>query len=150
MAPRTEEADELKNLAGLLTKGIGRNSASPAYVTVGDREAALPDAAAEVLGVLVEALAAGEQLTITRTKKELTTTKAARLLNVSRQYLVRLCDEGRLPFRWEGAHRRLALDAVLSYRDERDNLRDAKFTNKVRQSAEAGEYDLAITWPPRE
>lgn len=150
VAPRAEEADELQSLAGLLKKRKGRGSAPQAYVTVGGQEAALPDAAAELLGTLVDALAAGEQLTITRTKRELTTTEAARLLNVSRQYLVRLCEEGKLPFRWEGTHRRLALDAVLAYRDERDKGRDAKFANLVRQSAEAGEYDLPITWPPQE
>lgn len=150
VAPRAEEADELQNLAGLLRKGRGRSSGPQAYVTVGGQEAALPDAATELLSTLVDALAAGEQLTITRTKKELTTTEAARLLNVSRQYLVRLCDEGKLAFRWEGTHRRLELDAVLTYRDQRDQERDTKFANLVRQSAEAGEYDLPITWPPQE
>lgn len=150
VAPRAEEADELQSLAGLLRKGRGRSSARRAYVTVGDREAVLPDAAAELLRALVDALAAGEQLTITRTKMELTTTEAASLLNVSRQYLVRLCDEGKLPFRWEGTHRRLTLDAVLTYRDQRDKERDAKFANLVRRSAEAGEYDIPITWPPQE
>ena len=150
VVPRAEEADELQSLAGLLRKGRGRSSGPQAYVTVGGQEAALPDAAADVLATLVDALAAGEQLTITRTKKELTTTEAATLLNVSRLYLVRLCDQEKLPFRWEGAHRRLALEAVLAYRDERDEERDAKFANLVRQSAEAGEYDLPITWPPQE
>ena len=149
VAPRAEEADELQVLAGLLRKGRG-SPAPQAYVTVGDREAALPNAAAELLRTLVGALAAGEQLTITRTKRELTTTEAARILNVSRQYLVRLCEEAKLPFRWEGTHRRLTLDAVLAYRDQRDKERDAKFANLVRQSAQAGEYDLPITWPPQD
>lgn len=150
VAPRAEEAAELQSLAGLLKKGKGRGSAPQAYVTVGGQEVALPGAAAEILGTLVDALVAGEQLTITRTKRELTTTEAASLLNVSRQYLVRMCEEGTLPFRWEGAHRRLSLDAVLAYRDERDKERDEKFADLVRHSAEAGEYDLPIIWPPQE
>jgi hypothetical protein len=61
-----------------------------------------------------------------------------------------MCEEGTLPFRWEGAHRRLSLDAVLAYRDERDKERDEKFADLVRHSAEAGEYDLPIIWPPQE
>lgn len=150
VAPRAEEAGELQSLAGLLRKGRGRSSAPRAYVTIGGREAALPDAVTELLRTLVDALAAGEQLTITRTKRELTTTEAASLLNVSRQYLVRLCDEGKLPFRWEGTHRRLSLESVLTYRDQRDKERDAKFANLVHQSAEAREYDLPVTWPPQE
>jgi len=148
-APRAEEADELQGLAELLRNGSGQGTRPQAYVTVGGQEAPLPNAAADVLATLVDALAAGELLTITRTKQELTTTEAARLLNVSRQYLVRLCDQEELPFRWEGTHRRLTLEAVLAYRDQRDEERDAKFADLVRKSAEAGEYDLSITWPPQ-
>ncbi len=81
-------------------------------------------------------------------KRTLTKAEAAMLLNVSGQYLARLCSEGRLPYLWEGAHHRLALDDVLAYRSRRDKERDVKFAELVRRSAEAGEYELTIEWPP--
>ena len=37
----------------------------------------------------------------------LTTTQAARILHCSRQHVVNLCDQGRLPHTWVGRHRRI-------------------------------------------
>ncbi len=148
--PPREEGSEFQSLAGLLRSVVPSGDSGPKVSLIVDgRETVLPAVATELLSVIVEALAAGEELTITRTRRELTTTEAATLLNVSRQYLVRLCDEGRLSYRWEGAHRRLALDDVLTYRSRRDKERDVKFADLVRKSAEAGEYDLPIEWPPQ-
>lgn len=145
-----QELVDLQGLAVLLREAEHATDGSTVAVKVARREFSLPVAATELLSILINALAAGEQVTITRTKRELTTTEAASILNVSRQYLVRLCDEAKLPFRWEGAHRRLALDDVLAYREMRNKERDAKFADLVRKSAEAGEYALNIAWPPQE
>lgn len=108
----------------------------------------MPAVAAELLSVVLDALAADEELTMTCAKRELTTRETAMLLNVSSQYLVRICNEARLPYHWAGAHRRLALDDVLAYRSRRDKEHDVKFAELARKSAEAGEYDLPIGWPP--
>src|SRR5207302_368692 len=52
-----------------------------------------------------------------RPRKEMTTTQAARLLDVSRPFVIKLIARGELPCRLVGKHRRIPTDALTAYRD---------------------------------
>jgi excisionase family DNA binding protein len=69
------------------------------------------------------------------------THKAADLLNVSRQYLVRLLDEGRIPFRKTGKPRRLRIEDVLGFKEKRDRDRRAGVRELSQMTQEFGGYD---------
>lgn len=83
----------------------------------------LPREAAELLVEVLDALGDGREPSVVPMSKELTTGEVASLLGVSRQYAVRLLDDGRLPYRRVGNRRRVPLRAVLRYLREDDGRR---------------------------
>lgn len=102
---------------------------------------ALPESAFYVLERVAEVLARGDAITVVPVGREVTTQQAADLLNVSRQYLVRLLDEGRIQFRKVGKHRRLRIEDVLAYKATRDKDRRAGLRELSRMTEELGGYD---------
>ena len=100
----------------------------------------IPESVFYVLERITEVLASGDAITVVPVGKELTTQQAANLLNVSRQYLVRLLDQGEIPFRRTGKHRRLRVEDVLAYRERRDRDRKAALDELAQQSEEFGGY----------
>ena len=69
-------------------------------------------------GVL-QAIASGQTITITRMPEKLTTTAAAHVLGVSRPTLMKMIDAGRIPAHKVGTHTRLLSKDVLAERDAR-------------------------------
>jgi excisionase family DNA binding protein len=65
----------------------------------------------------------------------------ADLLNVSRQYPVRLLDEGRIPFRKTGKHRRVRIEDVLAFKETREKDRRAGLRELSRMTDEFGGPD---------
>jgi excisionase family DNA binding protein len=102
---------------------------------------ALPESVFYMLERVAEVLARGDSITVVPVGREVTTQQAANLLNVSRQYLVRLLDQGRIAFRKTGKHRRLRIEDVLAFKEKRDKDRRAGLRELSQLSQEFGGYD---------
>ena len=88
-----------------------------------------------------EILMRGDAVVISPIHRELTTTEAADLLNVSRQFLTRLLDRGDIPHRLIGRHRRIKLSDLLEYKARRSAKRRNVLRELTAQAAESGAYD---------
>jgi excisionase family DNA binding protein len=100
----------------------------------------IPGSVFYVLERVAEVLARGDSITVVPVGKELTTQQAADLLNVSRQYLVRLLDAGKLPYTKTGKHRRVRIEDVLAFKDKRGKDRKAALGKLTELSQEFGGY----------
>jgi excisionase family DNA binding protein len=110
----------------------------------GGEATAIPETVFYVLERVAEVMARGDAITVVPVGKEITTQQAADLLNVSRQYLVRLLDEGRISFRKTGKHRRLRIEDVLAFKEQRDKDRRAGLRELSRMTQEFGGYDAEM------
>jgi excisionase family DNA binding protein len=135
-----EARTKLEKLAAAVATPRGKSAQRAELVAPDGSRIPLPDTVFHLLVRITEILAHGDAVTIVPVGKELTTQQAADLLNVSRQYLVRLLDEGRIPYTTTGKHRRLRIEDVLTYKKVRDADRRAALDELTRLSEEAGGY----------
>lgn len=109
-----------------------------------DEPLELPTGAVELLMDILEAMAAGRGVTLIPENAELTTVQAAEILNVSRPFLIRLLDEGQIPHRKVGKHRRIRMEDVMAYKARIDSDREAVLD---QLAAEAQELDMGYSHP---
>jgi excisionase family DNA binding protein len=83
----------------------------------------------------------GKAIAVMPIMEELTTKAASNFLGVSRQYLVRLLDEGKIQFHRTGTHRRIYLKDVLEFRKKRDSERHQSIKDLARKELSEGTYD---------
>lgn len=89
-------------------------------------------------------LEAGKAVSIVPYAQPLTTQQAANILGVSRQFLVKLLDDRKLPFHRVGTHRRINLKALLDYQRRRNERRRRALDRMTQADLDAGIYDKVV------
>jgi excisionase family DNA binding protein len=98
----------------------------------------LPGHVLQILLDVLSEMSKGNAISLIPHHQEISTQEAAKLLNVSRPFLVGLLENGEIPFRKVGAHRRVKLTDVLEYKDQSDAKRLQALNELTALSQEEG------------
>jgi excisionase family DNA binding protein len=102
----------------------------------------LPVSLYEFLVKLIADLCEGQSVAIVQNDAQLTTVEGARMLGISRQFLIKLLERGEIPHHMVGTHRRIYVRDLLAYKAKRDSSRRKILDDLTRAEAEDGLYDL--------
>ncbi len=135
IAARKDDRDALRAVEAL-TKSV-----AGCQLTAGGTTVELPDALRVVLELASRELLRGNRVSLLPVERMLTTRQAAELLNVSRPYLIRLLEAGRIPYEMVGTHRRIPIEDALRFRAERSAHRRRVFRDLSQEADELGIYE---------
>lgn len=104
-------------------------------------EATVPARAIHLLAYILEEMAKGNPITLIPLRAELSTIQAAEIMRVSRPYLVKLLEGGKIPFRLVGAHRRIRYEDLLEYLEKEKMARKEILKELVAEQENLGLYE---------
>ncbi|MCU0542060.1 MAG: helix-turn-helix domain-containing protein [Oscillatoriaceae cyanobacterium Prado104] len=136
-----QETEAIKKLQQIL-------SLEPAQVKLvasHGEEILIPESVYNLLGQVVRAMASGQAVSIVTHNRELTVHQAADLLNVSRKFLVKLLDEGAIPYIEVGSHRRILFQDLMTYKEQRKVQRRQALKELTQFLQDEGFYEESIS-----
>ncbi len=98
----------------------------------------LPPQALRFIAQLLGALSEGRPVTVMPAKQELSTVEAANFLNVSRPFVIKEIEEGRLPHRMVGTHRRIEIGDLMEYAKKMRERQRAALDRMAENARELG------------
>jgi len=116
------------------------NAVSIVLTSNGDEQpsVAVPPAALKLIGQLLGAMSEGRPVVLVPEKQELTTVEAANFLNVSRPFVIKEIEAGRLPHRMVGRHRRIAFEDLVAYERKMREKQRAALERMAENERELG------------
>jgi excisionase family DNA binding protein len=101
----------------------------------------IPLSALKLLAHILKVTGQGNPVSIIPVATEMTTQAAAEFLGCSRPHLVKLLEEGAIPFTKVGKHRRVRFEDLAEYKMRQREQRELLLIEMMEADAEAGLYD---------
>jgi excisionase family DNA binding protein len=140
VTPQESEKPKLKLLDGVFHQAQ-KKQGIPKLVGPGGFEIELPESVFQALCQVIYHMLQGHAVSIIPVNKEITTQKAADFLNVSRPFLIKLLEQGVIPFLKVGSHRRIRFSDVLAYKKRQSETRKQGLAEITHLAEDEGIYD---------
>ncbi|MEO0006711.1 MAG: hypothetical protein RJA20_907 [Bacteroidota bacterium] len=101
----------------------------------------IPLSALKLLAHILKVTGQGNPVSIIPVATEMTTQAAAEFLGCSRPHLVKLLEDGAIPFTKVGKHRRVRFEDLAEYKMRQREQRELLLIEMMEADAEAGLYD---------
>lgn len=101
----------------------------------------VPTMALQLLTRILKDLGEGRPVQIVPIAAEMTTQAAAEMLGCSRPHVIKLLEQGKIPFTLVGKHRRIKYEDVMKYRMAMKEAQKQHLKDMMRDDEEAGLYD---------
>ena len=138
VAPSEADAVLARESSRLLaTHKLGRTSVRIRLMDEGDA-VTVPASAVRLFLQLLAEMSQGNSVTLIPTQAELTTQQAADLLNVSRPYVAKLLDDGKIPSRRVGKYRRVRFDDLMAFKRKDDEAREKVLDQLTSEAQDLG------------
>ena len=101
----------------------------------------VPLKALKLLAQILRATSEGKPISVVPIATEMTTQAAADMLGCSRPHLVKLLEEGTIPYTKVGRHRRVKLEDVMNYKKQQKAAQRQLLREIMQDDEETGLYD---------
>ena len=101
----------------------------------------IPVSALKLLARILKEISQGNPISIVPIATEITTQAAAELLGCSRPHVVKLLEEGKIPFTKVGKHRRIKYEDLAAYKKEMKSIQRQRIQELMELDEDSGLYD---------
>ncbi len=144
--PTAEDSEQAKDSSRVLAQALSNYSDDDRVrMTIQDSSGSSNELVltGDIMNLMLNVLtqvSQGNAISLVPIHQEVSTQQAAELLSVSRPHLVKLLEQGAIPFRKVGSHRRVKLTDVMDYRKQVDEARGKALDELAELSQELGAY----------
>ena len=141
--PTTQEQLAARESYESLVSSIGllQNNLAEIEISETGKRIRIPVSVLKLLVQILKEISQGNPVTVVPEATEITTQAASEVLGCSRPHVVRLLEEGKIPYSKVGKHRRIRYDDLMSFKKKMKVSQKKKLQDLMKLDEESGLYD---------